>query len=107
MNCSLDISEKRSDAKYCSDRCRMRYRRKQAKHELIEELFNIFGRLPNHAAQCTSDDVILTEGGANSRNFKILRYEDLQNLSVARLKSLKKKKNSLALADSLIKMFKK
>lgn len=51
LQCGQNIADKRSDAKYCSDRCRMRYRRNQKSKELLANLVQLCSQIPNHLVQ--------------------------------------------------------
>jgi predicted nucleic acid-binding Zn ribbon protein len=66
FSCGADISHKRSDAKYCSGRCRMRCRRRQQKLEIIGKLAETFNALPHHDAQFTGNGFYLVGTDATS-----------------------------------------
>ncbi|HKK47351.1 MAG TPA: hypothetical protein VJ964_17615 [Balneolaceae bacterium] len=51
LQCGQSIAHKRSDAKYCSDRCRMRYRRSEKTRQLVTELTQLCSEIPNHTEQ--------------------------------------------------------
>lgn len=107
LSCGVDISHKRSDAIYCSDRCRMRYQRKQKKVKIIEQLADLFNRIPNHTALCTAEGYQLQYWEATKGNWEILAYSDLLAMSIADLESLKSKKQVLLMSTTVINFFKK
>lgn len=88
MSCGTDISHKRIDAKYCSDRCRMRYRRDQTKKKLIEQLVEIFHQIPNHSVQFTENGFYLESWDAIKRTPQKCHLSDLKNMSNQQLKDL-------------------
>jgi predicted nucleic acid-binding Zn ribbon protein len=105
LSCGADLANKRSDAKYCSARCRMRYRRERQKIELIQKLAGIFGSLLNHAAQCTDHGYFLTCRDATSGNIEEWTTSDLKNMSIGELKRLIKQKNWLLVGNGLRQLF--
>jgi len=92
LSCGIDISDKRIDAKYCSDRCRMRYRRTQDKKQLIEELVDLFRKTPNHSVQFTDQAFYLQEWNAIKRKPKKWHLSDLKSMSIQQLEDLIKGK---------------
>jgi len=99
LSCGKDISDKRIDAKYCSDRCRMRYRRGQKKDKLIEELVSLFTQIPNHSVQRTDQWLLLQWYDATSDKTKFRSRSDLKRKSITHLKALIKEKRWLLVAE--------
>jgi predicted nucleic acid-binding Zn ribbon protein len=105
LSCGADISDKRKDAKYCSARCRMRYRRGQQKIELIQELAGLFNSLPNHSAQFTDPGFFLLQWNAISGKIQKWNISELKNMSNEELKKLIKKKKSKLYINGLFQIF--
>jgi len=105
LSCGTDISDKRIDAKYCSSRCRMRYRRKQKKEELIGKLIEIFMTIPNHSAQFTDEGFQLVAPDVMNRSLKKWKLSDLQNMSNKQLRDLLTEKNGVFLVQGARKLF--
>lgn len=101
LSCGTDITNKRNDAKYCSDRCRMRYRRNVIKGNLIEELIQIFIQLPNHYAHRTQGSLLLGATDATGGNHQTWGGKDLKNMSISRLKAFIKEKKVLLQAEKV------
>ena len=108
LSCGVDISDKRIDAKYCSDRCRMRYRRAQKNSKLVNELIDLFTQLPNHSVQKTDDGFYLQSYNASSGKTENLWISELKRMSNQRLKDLIDKKKTRLASDAvgnLVKQF--
>lgn len=101
LSCGTDITNKRKDAKYCSDRCRMRYRRKQIHDQLVEELIRIFTQLPNHSVQRIHGALLLAAPDATGVNHKTWGGKDLETMSNDTLRALIKKKKVLLNAENV------
>lgn len=99
LSCGTDISNKRKDAKYCSDRCRMRYQRDQKRNSLIEDLAEVFTQLPNHSVQCIDDWMLLQFYDATSGKTQIWSRTDLKTKSIGHLERLVKDKKWLLSAE--------
>ncbi|NGP89692.1 DUF2116 family Zn-ribbon domain-containing protein [Fodinibius halophilus] len=104
LSCGIDISNKRIDAKYCSDRCRMRYRRDQKNSKLLNELIDLFTQLPNHSVQQTDSELYLQSYNALSRKTENWHISELKSMSNQRLKDLIKKKRWLLAGEGLTNM---
>jgi hypothetical protein len=85
----------------------MRYRRQQQKIELIQDLAELFGSLPNHTAHCTGGRVYLIEWDATSGKSQKWAISELQNMSKGKLKELISSKRELVLANGLVQWFTK
>lgn len=101
LSCGIDISDKRIDAKYCSDRCRMRYRRAQKNSKLLNELIDLFTQLPNHSVQQTDSGIYLQSYNASSRKTENWRGSELKSMSNQQLKDLVKKKRVQLAGDAV------
>jgi DNA-directed RNA polymerase subunit RPC12/RpoP len=105
LSCGADISGKRSDAKYCSARCWMRYRQEQQKMELIQKLADLFTSLPNHSVQFTGSGFYLLYWDALSGKTIKWNISDLQSMSNRKLKSLIKQKRWLLAGNGILQRF--
>ncbi|MFH5885319.1 DUF2116 family Zn-ribbon domain-containing protein [Halalkalibaculum sp. DA3122] len=105
IECGKDIAYKRSDAKYCSDRCRMRYRRTQKKEKIIGELVELFIEMPNHSVQNTDNGLYLIGVNAFTRTPQKWDLSDLQNMSNKRLNELKKGKKAQFTGEFIAQAF--
>jgi hypothetical protein len=83
----------------------MRYRRRQQKIELIQELAELFGSLPNHSAQCTGNEFYLLSWDATSGNIKKWHISELKNTSNQELKKLIRQKRWLLVGNGLRQLF--
>ena len=93
LQCGQSIAHKRSDAKYCSDRCRMRYRRTQKSKELIAKLLQLCSQIPNHVVQNAgeiTEIIILNEKTGKHQNFDVKTLKRLPNEELKRMIKLKK-----------------
>lgn len=106
LSCGIDISDKRIDAKYCSDRCRMRYRRVQKNSKLLNELIDLFTRLPNHSVQKTDNGFYLQSYNALNGKTENWWDSELKSMSNPRLKDLVSKKRVLLTGDAVGKFVK-
>jgi predicted nucleic acid-binding Zn ribbon protein len=108
ISCGKDIAFKRSDAKYCTDRCRMRFQRKKKKIELIEMLFNLCSQIPRHTLKSKSGVFLLKPHKPIKSNQEMVSIPDLLKLSVAKLEHLiaekKKEVNMFNLVDGISKL---
>ncbi|GEM_PF-1409735 len=107
LSCGIDISDKRIDAKYCSDRCRMRYRRAQKNSKLVNELIDLFTQIPNHSVHNTGEGVCLQSYDAINGKTENWWGSELRSMSNQRLKDLIKKKRVLLTGDVIGKFVKK
>lgn len=107
LSCGVDISNKRIDAKYCSDRCRMRYRRAQKNNKLLTELIKLFTQLPNHTVQQTDSGFYLQSYNAISGKTENWGASELKSMSNPRLQDLIKKKRWLLTGDLVKQIFQK
>jgi len=106
LSCGTDITHKRSDAKYCSDRCRMRYRRNKKHRELLEELIKLFRQLPNHSVQQTEHWLSLLSYNETSGNTEILYGPDLKSMTIKELTALIKKKKGQLVGEYVKQIWK-
>jgi len=107
LSCGVDISDKRIDAKYCSDRCRMRYRRAQKNRKLVNELIDLFTQLPNHSVQQTDNRFYLQSYDAINGKTENWWVSELKSMSNQQLKDLIKKKKWLLTGDLVKQLFQK
>ena len=105
LSCGKDISFKRSDAKYCSDRCRMRFQRQQKKIELLKELVTICSQIPHHTAKNNDGELMLKLNEAIKSNLEMVAISELLELSIAKIEHLitkkRKKLNAFNVVNSL------
>jgi hypothetical protein len=83
----------------------MRYRREQQKIEIIQQLAEIFGSLPNHSAQFTDPGFFLLQWNATSGKTRKWDISELKNMSNGELKALIKQKRWLLLGNGLRQLF--
>lgn len=88
LQCGQSIVHKRSDAKYCSDRCRMRYRRKQKSKELVAKLIQLCSQIPNHLVQNAGEVKSIVIRNEKSGNHQNINVKTLKRLPDEELKLL-------------------
>lgn len=87
LACGQSTASKRSDTKYCSDRCRMRYKRKLKKIRLIQDLQNLCTQIPNHTVICRDGIKLQLSYNAKKGDVQLYSKDELQQLSVAKIES--------------------
>ncbi len=93
LQCGQNIAHKRSDAKYCSDRCRMRYRRAQKTKELVAKLVQLCSQIPNHLVQNAGEVtaiVILNEKDGKYQRIDVKTLKSLPDEELKRMIKWKK-----------------
>ena len=103
ITCSKDITFKRSDAKYCSSRCRMQHRREKQKKELIQELFNTCSLLPDHTFKNDKDEFFIKSCKCIKGNQEFLSISDLLKLSNQKIEHCIAEKRREAGINTVIK----
>jgi len=105
IECGNNIATKRNDAKYCGDRCRMRYKRQQKKIVLIAELYNLCAQIPNHVFknERTVSSVMLFD--AKKHNYEILDVNKLYSLNISQIEALIERKKHEIKVHSLASLF--
>lgn len=88
LQCGQNIAHKRSDAKYCDDRCRMRYRRNQKTRELLAELVQLCSQIPNHLVQSAGEVTAIVIRNEKSGKHQRINVEMLKKLSDEELKRM-------------------
>lgn len=88
IECEKDIANKRNDAKYCSDRCRMRYRRKQKKMRLIAKLYTVCTSIPNHAFKSNDGETSIRIWNATDNQSEIYTLKNLYSLNFQQIEEL-------------------
>ena len=88
IECGKDIATKRKDAKYCGDRCRMRYQRQQKKLQVLTKLFNICSQIPNHAFKSTDGQSSIRIWNAKSKKTEIYTLKELNSLNIQQIEEL-------------------
>lgn len=92
LQCGQSIENKRSDAKYCSDRCRMRYRRAKKSNELFTQLIQLCSQIPNHVVQSEGSVLGVVIHNAKKGKHQTIDRNTLKNLPNEELKRLIKRK---------------
>ncbi len=90
--CGKDISHKRIDAKYCDNRCRMRYNRYKEKRNIIQDIINICTRIPHNTEQTPDRITKLRVKDYKTGNVKYFTVNELATFSQNRLKKIRKQK---------------
>lgn len=88
ITCGQSTASKRSDAKYCSDRCRMRYKRKLKKIRLIQNLYDLCTQIPDHVVKYSEGEMLQMPYEADKSKQQLLGIEELHSLSLAKIESL-------------------
>ncbi|MDR8394453.1 hypothetical protein NC796_25125 [Aliifodinibius sp. S!AR15-10] len=102
QHCGTDIEHKRTDAKYCSNRCRMRFRRWKKKAKLIGKLIKYCSKIPNHVLQEGNRITAVVIKNANSGKHHEISAEELKNMSNEELKKFIKWKRAEAYAYQFV-----
>lgn len=92
LQCGQSIAHKRSDAKYCSDRCRMQYRRNQKTEQLLAELIQLCSQIPNHTEQSTGEVVRIIIRNEKTGTYETIDVEMLKKLPDKELKHMIERK---------------
>lgn len=107
IECEKDIANKRIDAKYCSDRCRMRYGRKQKKLRLITNLYKACTNIPNHAFKSDDGETSIRIWNAMNKQTEIYTLKRLYSLNFQQIEALidlkKREINMYNLLNPLLK----
>jgi hypothetical protein len=82
----------------------MRYRRSQEKAKLIEEIIDIYHKIPNHSVQFTDDTFYLESWDAIKRKPQKKHLSDLKNMSNQQLKELIKTKKWQLAGENLVNL---
>ena len=105
IECGKDIATKRKDAKYCSDRCRMRYKRKNKKTLLIYELSELCAQIPNHMLKNDSDLWTLKVFNATKKEHENFSLKVLFSMNPEEIQALIKRKKAELKIQSIINPF--
>jgi len=90
--CGKDISHKRIDAKYCDNRCRMRYNRYKEKENVIHDILDICTRIPHNTEQIPNGMTKLRVKDYKTGNVRYFTVNELATFSHSRLKQIRKQK---------------
>jgi len=90
--CGKDISNKRIDAKYCDNRCRMRYNRYKEKESVIHDIIDICTRIPHNAEQTPDRSWKMRFKDLKTGEVEYLTSSELALLSKNRIDQLLKQK---------------
>ncbi len=105
LECEKDIATKRKDAKYCGDRCRMRYKRRQEKTVLIHELCKLCAQIPNHMLKNDSDLLTLKLFNATKKEHEFFSLKTLFSMNFKEIQELINRKESELKIYSMINPF--
>ncbi|MDZ7692348.1 MAG: hypothetical protein U5K69_14635 [Balneolaceae bacterium] len=83
----------------------MRYRRGQTKDQLIDQLADLFTRLPNHSVQYADGRIVLQSYDAPGRNTQLWDRSKLKSMSIRRLKEHITKKKRMLTAQKFIQLW--
>lgn len=86
MECGETLSSKRIDAKYCDDRCRMRYQRYKVRQKLVRELAELCLKVPNHIRKNEAGSVELTMYDKKVGAYQTYDQHTLMRLSMVDLR---------------------
>jgi ribosomal protein L29 len=84
----------------------MRYRRDQIKEELIEELTELFGQLPNHSVQRIDLWLMLQSYDATNPTPQKWHRSDLKSMTIKELKALIKRKKGQLVGEYVKQIWK-
>lgn len=90
--CDKDISHKRIDAKYCDNRCRMRYNRYKEKESVIHDIIDICNRIPHNTEQMPNGMTKLRVKDYKTGNVSYFTVNELVTFSQNHLKKIRKQK---------------
>jgi hypothetical protein len=106
IECGKDITFKRSDAKYCSDRCRMQFQRSIEKMNLLWELYEICTSNPQDTKTKEDGELYIKLPSAYRRSQEMVNIKDLKNMSIDKIRTLIKEKrkeiNNQKVIDGII-----
>ena len=102
IQCGQNIAHKRKDAKYCSARCRMRYKRAQSKRVLVNKLVDLCTQIPNHVVYNDNEIEALALKDAKSGSLKKIGIKTLENLNDDEIKQLIKVKQGEVYAYKIL-----
>ena len=106
IECGKDITFKRNDAKYCSDRCRMQFQRSIKKMDLLWELHELCSTKPQDTYTNEEGELFIKLPRAFKRSQNMVNITDLKSLSNDKIRRLieekRKKINSQKVIDGII-----
>lgn len=86
--CGQNIAHKRSDAKFCSARCRMRFNRAQKKKNLVYELIELCREIPNHVVQTAGEVIAIVILNEKDGKYQRINIKTLKRLPDEELKRM-------------------
>lgn len=102
IECGKDITFKRSDAKYCSDRCRMQFQRSIKKVDLLWKLHELCSSKAQDTYTNEKGELFIKLPRAFKRSQEMVNITDLKNLSNDKIRSLIQEKRKEITSQTVI-----